>query len=141
MREPSPVTNMEMCQMEWSLSAEEMRIRSDAAAAARRERTERIMRLSMADSKSLLDAIVAATVASSGLEATAADGASAKALFAWTLRAHALIAKQAATTSASNTTRRGANLTPRMIRDLWSASSKISQLLDTVDAGDAGEML
>lgn len=132
-REPSPATDVGMCHIEWALDAQNAQARWAEAARARRECTERLLRLPLSDTRVLLDAVVAATVASSGIETTEEDGASAKALFAWALRAHAQIASRAAARATRTSSRRGARLSPTMVRSLWAASEKINCLLDTVD--------
>jgi hypothetical protein len=132
-REASPTTDVELRHIEWALSAQSAQVRWAEAARARRERTERLLRLPLSDTRTLLDAVVAATVASSGIETTEEDGASAKALFAWALRAHAKIASRAAARTTCAGSRRGARLSPKMVRSLWAASERINCLLDTVD--------
>jgi len=132
-RETSPTSDVEMAHIEWALSAQSAQTRWAEAARTRRERTERLLRLPLADARTLLDAVVAATVASSGLEMAEEDGASAKTLFAWALQAHAQIAGRATTRAACASSRRGARLTSKMVRSLWAASEKINCLLDTVD--------
>ena len=124
-----------MCNIEWGLDARLAQQRWEEAARTRREGTERIRRLSLTDARALLDAVVSATVASSGLVTTQQDGASAKAMFAWTLRCHAQIASRAAA-RATRGTRQGTRLSAKMVRDLWRASDKINSLLDTVDTDD-----
>lgn len=132
-RETSPTTDIELSHIEWALSAQSAQVRWAETMRARRECTERLLRLPLSDARALLDAVVAAIVASSGLETTEEDGASAKALFAWALRAHAQIASRAAARTACAGSRRGARLSPKMVRSLWAASEKINRLLDTVD--------
>ena len=138
MHEASSTSETKIVQLEWVLNAQNAQdLFMAEEARARRERAERIARLSHTDANALLDAIVAATVASSGCEMTEHDGASAKALFAWTLRAHAQISKRASVRATALTrTRRGAKLSAQMVRDLWAASENINRLLDTVDADD-----
>ena len=140
MHEASSTSETKIVQLEWVLNAQNAQdLFMAEEARARRERAERIARLSHTDANALLDAIVAATVASSGCEMTEHDGASAKALFEWALRAHAQISKRASvrTTALTRTLpARGAKLSAQMVRDLWAASANINRLLDTVDADD-----
>ena len=137
MHEASSTSETEIVQLEWALNAQSSQHRLAEETRARRERTERILRRSRTDVNALLDAIVAATVAASGREMTEHDGASAKALFAWALCAHAQISKRASVRATALTrTRRGATLSAQMVRDLWAASANINLLLDTVDADD-----
>lgn len=136
-REPSPVYEVEMAEIEWGFNAQSAQARWAEEARTRRERTERILRLPLTDATTLLDAIVCATVASSGIEATEEDGASAKALFAWALRAHAQIAHNSVQNTARSGSRRGARLSPQIVQSLWAASNNINCLLDTVDSLDS----
>lgn len=131
-REPTPTFDVEVAQIEWALNAQRAQVRWAEAERERRERSERIHRLSLSDANAKLEAMFQATVASSGLEVTEQDEASAEDLFRWTLRAHRQIAKSAAARARTGT-RRGGALSPAMLKSLWAASDNIIRLLDTDD--------